>query len=135
MPMPTINVEAELPPDKLLEAVKQLSASELEQFVSQVLALQAHRKSPALSEQESDLLMIINSGLPAETQRRYRELIERRRREQLTEVEHKELLTLTDTVEEHQAKRLEALTTLAHGRNIPLRTLMKDLGIEPPAVE
>jgi hypothetical protein len=133
--MPTIQVEAELSTDKLLEAVKQLSPSELEQFISQIIALQAQRKAPSLSTEETALLTKINSGLPEEVHLRYRELIGKRREERLTQAEYEELQHLTDQSEMKQAERLEALVQLARVRNTSLIDLMDTLGIKPLAVE
>ena len=133
--MPTVQVQAELSIDKLIEAAGQLSQPELEQFVAQVLALQARRKAPSLSQEETALLMRINSGLPAEVRRRYQELIDKRREERLTQNEYEELLRLTDTAEKRQAERLEAMVELARLRNVPLPELMQTLGIKQPVVE
>ena len=133
--MPTIQVDAELSTDKLLEAVKQLSPSELEQFVSQVIALQAQRKAHSLSSEETTLLTKINSGLPVDMHKRYRELIGKRREERLTQAEYEELQRLTDQSEMKQAERLEALVELARLRNTSLNELMDTLGIKPPTVE
>jgi uncharacterized protein (DUF1778 family) len=133
--MPTVQVQAELSVDELIEAASQLSQSELEQFVAQVLALQARRKAPSLSQEETALLMRINSGLPAEVRRRYQELIDKRREERLTQNEYEELLRLTDTAEKRQAERLEALVELSRLRNVPLPELMQTLGIKQPVVE
>ena len=133
--MPTVQVQAELSVDELIEAASQLSQSELEQFVAQVLALQARRKAPSLSQEETALLMRINSGLPAEVRRRYQELIDKRREERLTQNEYEELLRLTDTAEKRQAERLEAMVELARLRNVPLPELMQTLGIKQPVVE
>jgi uncharacterized protein YPO0396 len=133
--MPTIHIEAELTSDKLLEAVKQLSGAELEQFVAQVMALQARRRSPSLSKDETELLLKINSGSPEDVHARYRELINKRQGERLTEDEHAELLRLTDETEMKQADRLEALAELARLRGTPVRELMDALGIKPTPVE
>ncbi len=128
--MPTIKVEAELSADKLLEAAEQLSLPDLEQLVSRLLAVQAQRKVPNLSEEETALLMRINSALPPEARHRYQKLIDKRRREHLTESEYEELIALSNEVEEQQAERLEAVAELARIRNTSLRKLMDALGIK-----
>ena len=43
--MTTFQIEAQVSSDKLLKAVGQLSPSDLAQFVSEVIALQAQRKA------------------------------------------------------------------------------------------
>ncbi len=133
--MPTIQVEAELSIEKLIEAAGQLSQPELERFISQVLALQAQRKAPSLSAEESALLMTINSGLSEEMYESYRKLIEKRREGHLTEEEHSDLLRISDENENRQAERLEALVKLARLRNTSLNELMSTLAIKPANVE
>lgn len=128
--MPTVQIEAQLSPGKLLEAVKQMSLPELEQFMSEVIVLQAQRKAPRLSPKESELLIKINRGLPPEDQTRLNRLIEKRRAEALTPEEQRELLRLTDRLEAAQVARVKALVKLAQLRGIPLNTLMNDLGIQ-----
>jgi hypothetical protein len=118
--MPTIQVEAQLSTDELLKAVDQLSASELERFTSQVLALRARRQVPSLPQAEAELLLKINRGLPFQFQRRYDELIAKRRAESLTLDEVDELVGLTDEVENLQARRIEYLSELARLRRTSL---------------
>jgi hypothetical protein len=60
--MPVVQVEAQLPTDELLRAVGQLNQADLEQFVSQVIALRAKRQAPSLPRAESELLLKINEG-------------------------------------------------------------------------
>lgn len=62
--MPTVQVEIQLSSEKLLKAVEQLSLPDLEQFVSQVLALQAQRRANNLPQAEAELLLKINQGIP-----------------------------------------------------------------------
>ena len=131
--MTVIKLEAQLPSDELIKAVEQLDAPELEQFVAQVLALQARRKAPSLSQTEAELLQGINQGVPADLQLRYGELIARRRAGQLAPEEHRELLELTEQIEGIEARRAEQLAALARLRGIPLAQLVAELGIAPTA--
>jgi hypothetical protein len=131
--MPTVQVKAQLDTDDLLQAVKQLSPSELEGFVSDIIAFQAHQKAPGLSGDESELLLKINQGLPPDIQERYDELIVKRQSETLTPGEYDELLRITDLVEKLDAKRVEYLKELAFIRQTSLTTLMEDLHIRTPA--
>ncbi len=128
--MPTVQIEAQLSFDKLVEAASQLSLPDLERFSTQVLTLlQARRKAPNLSKAEAELLMKINQGLSPDVRRRYSELIEKRDAETLSEPEYQELLNLTDQVEMRQAERIEALGQLAQLRGEPVKKLMKSLEI------
>jgi len=131
--MSTVRVEAQLPTDELLKAVGQLSQPELEQFVFQVIALRARRKAPSLPRAESELLLKINRGAPPDVQKRYGELIAKRRAETLAPDEYNELLRLTEQFEALEARRVESLAELARLRNTTLAALMKDLGIRKPA--
>jgi hypothetical protein len=87
-----------------------------------------------MSKDESDLLIKINRGVPVDLQRRYDELIAKRRAETLMPDEYDELLRLTDEIEKLDVERLECLIELARLRKTLLTNLMKELGIQPPPV-
>jgi 16S rRNA C967 or C1407 C5-methylase (RsmB/RsmF family) len=133
--MPTIQVEAHLSRRDLLKATEQLDAAEFQQFVADVLGLRARRQAPHLSATESELLLIVNRGLPENLRERYRELIGKRRQQTLAPAELEELLRLTDQVEQLEADRLAALSELAQLRQTTLPTLMANLGLRAPAHE
>ncbi|HIE26651.1 TPA: STAS/SEC14 domain-containing protein [Candidatus Poribacteria bacterium] len=122
----------EVSSEQLLKAVVQLPQPELEQFLAQVLTLRPRHAERRLSQAESELLLKINQGIPADLQRRYNELIGKRQNRSLTPQEYEELLQLTDQVELLDAKRVEYLLELAQIRNKPLTLLMEELGIHPP---
>jgi hypothetical protein len=61
--MPTIKIQAQLSKEDLLEAVEQLSLSELEGFFQDIIALTAKHHAPSLSKDETELLLKINQGL------------------------------------------------------------------------
>jgi hypothetical protein len=125
--MPAIQIE----PDQLLHAALQMSRPEIEQFVRKLFSLKAREESPGLSEREAELLSKINQGLPARLQSRLNALIEKRRAETISASELRELKKLTDQVEDLDATRLEYLLELAHLRHVPLRKLVKQLGLKP----
>lgn len=129
--MPTIQIEADLSPDQLLSAARQLPSQEFDRFVGQVLRLRAERIAPVLPAAESELLQKINQGLPQAMQERLSELIQKRRAETINTKELRELKKLTDKIEKLDAERLELLTKLSALRNVPLRKLIKQLGLEP----
>jgi len=130
--MATIQIEAQVPTDRLLKAVGQLSQSDLEQFVFQVITLRAQRQAPHLPQAEADLLLTINQGLPTELEARYNELIAKRQAETLTQNEHNELTRLTDQVEELETRRIQCLAELARLHQTTLAALMQTLGIREP---
>lgn len=129
--MPTIKIQAQLSKEDLLEAVEQLSLSELEGFFQDIIALTAKHHAPSLSKDETELLLKINQGLSQDNQGRYQLLINKRNEENLTEQEYQELLELSDQIEIHQTQRLEYLAQLARLRQISLTDLMTQLSIKP----
>lgn len=131
--MSTIKVEIQLTSEELLKAVEQLSQPDLEQFVYQVIALQAQRRATNLPQAEAELLVKINQVIASDTQKHYDELIAKRQAETLTSDEHKELLHLTEQIEKLQAQRIENLASLAGLRGTSLTELMENLGIRTPA--
>lgn len=131
--MPTINIEADVPIDVLVKAVEQLRGAELRQFTAQVLALNAKRMAPSITQEEAALLLHINNPLPADVQWRFDELIVKRDAETLDNEEYVQLLQLTQQVEAFNVARLEALAKLASLRGVTLPELMRQLDIRPPA--
>ncbi len=131
--MPAVQINAQVSPEDLFKGVEQLSLPELEHFVSRIIALQAQRKSPSLPHDEAKLLLKINQGLPFDTQKRYDELVAKRKAETLTPEEHQELLGLIDRIEKSDAERIKHLVDLARLRGTSLTVLMQDLGIRTPA--
>src|SRR5262245_33504247 len=114
--------------DDLLKAVKRMKRDEFEEFLQEAFSLRT--KDHALSEHETALLLKINEGLPEGLRQRYADLRARDARESLSANERQELLRLTDEIELHDARRVEALAELAQLRGVPIRTLMKQLGIK-----
>jgi hypothetical protein len=131
--MSTLQVKTELPFEELLKAVEQLSLPDLEKLMAQVIALQAQRKAPYLTKIETELLLKINQGLPPDVQTRFDTLVAKRQTETLTSEEHQELLNLTDQLEKADTQRVKYMAELAQLRGISLSTLLKDLGLRPPA--
>lgn len=129
--MSVVQAKIQLSTDELLKAIGQLNQSELNQLVSQIIALRARRQARSLPQAEAKLLLKINQGLSPEVQKRYDELIAKRRAESLTTDEYDELLHLTDKIESLEARRIEYLAELAHLRQTSLTKLMEDLGIHP----
>lgn len=130
--MATIRIESQVTPDALLQAVGQLSAADLERVTAQVLRLQAQRKAASLSSRETGLLLKINQGIPEAANARYQALQSKRQAEELTAEERRELSRLINQREKLQAQRLESLAELARLRNMTLRGVMKQLGIQSP---
>ena len=130
--MPTVQLEAHLSSNKLLEAVEQLSISELADFVNDVMALRARRIAPNLPRRESELLQKINEGVPDSIQTRFDELRHLQEEDKLTETSHAELMRLIEQIENIDAQRIQYLAELAQLRQMTVRDLMAELGIKPP---
>lgn len=126
--MPTTQIKTE----KLINAALRMPRAELERFVARLFALKAREETPSLPQRQCELLLKINQGVPEALQRRYDSLIRKRRHHKLTGAERRELLGLTQQVEQFDVERLERLSELAHIRGVSLPDLMQDLGIKPP---
>jgi hypothetical protein len=120
--------------DQLLNGVSQLETPDLEQFVGQINALLAQRKVPSLPRRETELLELINQGLPEAIQSRYDELQAKLQDETIAPDEHEELLALIDPVEQATVDRLRSLIELSQLRQVSLDELMTQLGIHHPSV-
>lgn len=91
----------------------------------------ATQTSSNAERSESGLLEEINQGFPAEHWKRYGELVTKRQAETLTAEEHAEMLAMIQIREEANVHRVECLAELARRRQVPLRVLMDQMGIEP----
>jgi hypothetical protein len=115
----------------VLEILEKMSRSELAELIDKVLSLRARRDAPVLSQAESALLLKVNHAIPAPLQRRYDELMEKRRGEAIAGPDLEELLRLTEQIERLEAERIEALAKLGQIRGTSLPKLMLELGIQP----
>lgn len=115
--------------EELIRVADQLPYPELDDLVSRLLNLRAKRRAPCLAKEESELMERINEGLPTDVWERYHELDAKREAETLTVEEHRELIDLSDRVEQRQVERLELLSKLAEIRNTTLDALMDELGL------
>ncbi len=112
--MPAVQIENRFPFNELLNIVDQLNLSDLEQLMARIIALQAKSKAPSLPKEESELLMKINKGLPSDIQKRFDKLVARRQDEILTPNEQKELISLTEKIEQTDAERMKSLEAVLH---------------------
>ena len=88
------------------------------------------KKTTDMTEEAAYLAKIEKySRLPLQKQRRFDLLRGKLHAETLTQSEEIELQNLWQSVEQMNAKRLEALIELSQKRGIHLRTLMDELGI------
>jgi hypothetical protein len=130
--MSTVQVVSDVSFNELLTKVEQLSTPDLEKFVGNVLAVEARRRAPSLSKQETQLLQQINQGVPAEVRKRYRLLDEKLHDGTITSEEHQELSDIINRIELADAERIMHLIKLAQLRNTTVDSLMDQLGIRKP---
>ena len=128
--MPTVAANGK----ELLDLVKRMPPEEYETFIVKALAVRPAPRTTTLSAKETRLIERINRGLPLEMSDRYAHLIARRKKGDLTGEELQELLHLTKVAESQDADRTAALWELAKLRRLPVRELMRQLGIQTPAI-
>lgn len=128
--MPTIEVSEQ----ELLEVVKRMAPEEFDAFLERALSMRTPPRTATLSAEETRLVQRINRGLPADLCKRYAQLTGRRKKGTWTAEEYQELLALTHEAENRDADRAAALLALAKLRRLPVRALMKGMGIQAPAI-
>jgi hypothetical protein len=129
----TLEISPEL--EKTLQAIAAREGVPPDRYVLDLLQERLMRDQtlpPHLPRAEAELLQQINEGLPEKTWARYQALKQKRDAETLTEAEHAELLDLVGEVEGWNVRRLELVGELATQRGVPLRELVRELGIGPP---
>jgi hypothetical protein len=118
--------------EKLLAAVKQLSATELRVFEQRFAAWRGRNGSNG-NAASSDRALVTsirqNSTLPPAHQRRLELLRRKRQAERLNNNEEKELQALWQRVEQMNVARLLALTELARRRGTDVRKVMRELDL------
>lgn len=117
---------------QLLQSVEQLPPQELDEFVTQVLQVHAHRRTPNLSRLESDLLLTINHGPSKQFSEELNQLVLKRQSLEISDLELAQLIEMTEKMELWNVERIQALIKLGQLRNRSLSEIMQDLGINPP---
>jgi hypothetical protein len=115
---------------ELLKAVQQLDTDQFDAFLEKALLLRNQPGTDKLSAKESKLIKRINRGIPETAARRYSQLLQKRKKKLLSDDEHVELLRLTEEMESLDAARAADLFALAKLRRVPIRLLMKQMGIK-----
>ena len=107
---------------------------EINQFISQFLENTFGNESipqPSISAREALLLQQVNLGISPEKWVLYLDLKDKRQKKTLSNLENNQLIELTEEVETANVRRISSLSELAQIRNIPIRTLMEQLGLAP----
>lgn len=123
--MPTTRTNKKFSTDQITA----LSQSELDKFINHAIVLRAKRRASSVSNNEAEILLEINRGLSPKMQKRFDELAEKIESGTMNNEEHQEFLHLTNSIEKHDAKRLELVGKLAEIRQQTFDEVMRDLGI------
>ncbi len=116
--------------DDILNGISDLEIKDLEKFIQKVGQLIARRKMANFPEREGQLLIKINKAIPATLQKRYEDLLLKNSEENISPLEHQELIKVIEKVETKNAERLEHLIELSQIRNISLDALMRQLHLK-----
>lgn len=117
---------------QILDAVRQLPPSELEDFVKKVLVFQAKKRTKSLPDAETQLLKSIYRKFSAEKLASLKQLRKKSEVEDLSENEFAELTLLSDSLEEFHARRMKKLAELSKLRGLGLEETMAQIGIKFP---
>lgn len=130
-----MNTQQFLSPQQIISAAQTMPLPDLEKLVDEVLSVQATRRAPHLSADESRLMRIVSQTLSESDLTRMRELQTLRDDEQLQSDGYVELAALIDHLEELHAERMRALGELANLRGVTLFEAMKQVGLNLPDYE
>jgi hypothetical protein len=91
----------------------------------------ARPKVSHFSKKESELLLKISQGLTLPQRERLQHLTDKMEYKSISVAEHKELLRLTDKMEQLWNRQLQAVIELARIRKITPNALLRQLGMTP----
>ncbi|HVK06001.1 MAG TPA: hypothetical protein VM490_21205 [Armatimonadaceae bacterium] len=131
-----MSIRIELEPDAE-EKLREAAAAEgvdAATFARNAVVERLRQNSFARPLTESDLLKRINRGFPESFWDRYRDLAALRDAETLTPEQQRELIAMSDQMEERAAERLQYLVQLSHLRGTSVDDLMRQLGLRPVPV-
>ena len=122
--MADISRQASMTTLEIITAIRQLGPVDLDKVAYQVTQL----RMQLVTGLEAELLRVVRRR-PRTFNRRYSELMGKRREETLTELEYQELLHMTDEAEAFDVQRIKAMSELASLRETNPDTLMVELGM------
>ena len=124
--MTAIQMQMSVTPDQLLQGIEQLDESQFSWLSTQIKLLEKQRQQVERSaNRETELLYLINQGLPQETLLRYHELQEKG--DMQTNAENEEMIQIVLQMESMATKRLEHIANLAELRQTTPTDLMREL--------
>lgn len=127
--MNSIQIKSHITVTDLINALEQLSLTDLDVLTEKALQMRAKIIAPQLSKEETVLYEIINKGIPEFEQKRFIELEQKRLSQTLTTLEHQEGLKLIDKREDYENQRLEAMIKLSQIKEISFKELSQQLGL------
>jgi hypothetical protein len=113
---------------QLMTTIRQLTPAELPEFKRQFAEWQ--NQNGERTEEETGLVQVCRTGLPAADTRRLKQLIGKSERGTLTALELEEYRALVRRAEKLDGLRLGALTLLARLWGKPARVVMESIGWE-----
>ncbi len=128
----TIQLSPEL--QKRLQQRADKAGLKIDRFINQILEEKTELKDKSVDlakKQEAVLLRKINTGFNAEFWEKYAVLVQKRNTASLSDAEYKNLLLVSNQIEEANARRIENLIKLAALKKMDLDVLMAKLGIAP----
>ncbi len=120
---------------QIISTVRRMPLADLEELVDEVLTIQAERRAPHLSGEESKLVKTIQRRLSETKQTRLRELQTLRDEDKLSADGYAELAAIVDELEQIHADRMNALLELANLRGTTVAEQMNQIGINLPDYE
>lgn len=117
------------PSAELLLVVKELSLSELDDFVKKVNSIYSKRQKEILTKKEAMLLKEIQEVLSNRVKARHLALKNIGAERELTAAEAEELLNIIDSIDDLNLKRAKAARELAALRKMPVSELFKFFNI------
>jgi len=125
----TIHIKEDL--EKYLRQRAAAEGYPIDDYIAKMLESQIPLKTrKGRTQHELALLQKINLGLPVETWERYEVLKKKRQDETLLPGEYEELIAISNSIEEANARRMPYLVELSNLRQLPLETLFQELGLQ-----
>lgn len=121
-----------------LELIRLITETEDKEVLDEAMKV-FHKANPdktvsSLAPKETELLLLINEGLPEDIQATYNDLMQKSADGLITEEEEAEFLKILPAVEAKTAERLGHLVELAQVWNTTVDGVMDRLGITPPSI-
>jgi hypothetical protein len=113
----------------LYQEADRLDNQSLDAFIAQIMSMRLRREVSDSQKKEADLLKKINQSLSIPEINQFRFLNNKRVETGVSEQEQVELVRLLEKIEKLNVNRIKYLTHLARLRNISVRELMNQLGI------